>query len=348
MPRKVCVAAVQMDAALAPTADRLARADRLVAQAAHAGAQLVVLPELFNTGYAYDDANYFLAEPPGGPTTAWMKGAAVRLNIHLAGSLMLLDGRQIYDALLLLAPDGRMWRYDKCYPALWERSYFRGGSHITVADTELGGLGMMVCWDVAHRNLWKGYAGRVDMIVISSCPPDVTNPTFHFPNGDRLTFDDMGPIMAALKGVGGLTFGDMIDRQTAWLGVPAVNAAGSGHVQTRLPNGLATLLAFLPVAPRLVRYLFQANQAQMSCGMVPGCKVVGADGQVLTCLTQAQGEAFAVAEVMLADERPSPCKRQPVSSLPWTAYWMSDLMIPALCAPVYRKGLRRMRQVSRL
>ncbi len=76
MPRKIKVAAVQMDAIPGPTAERLARAAVLVAQASQAGARLVVLPELFNTGYAYTDANFQLAEPIGGMTVAWMKTKA--------------------------------------------------------------------------------------------------------------------------------------------------------------------------------------------------------------------------------------------------------------------------------
>ncbi|MEE8389400.1 MAG: nitrilase-related carbon-nitrogen hydrolase [Anaerolineae bacterium] len=67
------------------------RPDRLVTEAAAAGAQLLVLPELFNTGYAYSDANHRLAEPLNGSTATWMKEAAARLNVHLAGTLMLLD-----------------------------------------------------------------------------------------------------------------------------------------------------------------------------------------------------------------------------------------------------------------
>jgi hypothetical protein len=301
----------------------------------------VVLPELFNTGYAYDDANYRLAEPPGGPTTTWMKETAARLNIHLAGSLMLLDQDEVYNALLLFAPDGRMWRYDKIYPWGWERGYFRNGNRITVAETALGDLGMMLCWDTAHPELWKRYAGRIDMMVIASCPPDVSNPTYHFPNGDRVTIDDMGPVMASFKDAGRLLFGDMINQQTAWLGVPAVNTVGTGHIKTAIPNGRASLLTILPAAPWLAKYLPQANQLQMSCAMVQGCKVVDAGGQVLAELTQEQGETFTTAEVALAAEKPSPQKPQPASLLPWPAYFSSDFALPLLSVPVYRKGLRR-------
>jgi hypothetical protein len=341
MPRTINVAAVQMDANPAPTADRLARADRLTRAAAEAGAQLVVLPELFNTGYAYAEANYRLAEPIDGPTVAWMKEVTARLNIHLAGSLMLLDENEVYNALLLFAPDGRFWRYDKNYPWGWERGYFREGHGTTIAQTELGDLGFMICWDTAHRDLWRRYAGQVDMMVISSCPPDVSNPTYHFPNGSQITFDDMGPLLASMKGSGALVFGDMLNQQTAWLGVPAVNTVGSGQIKTAIPNSFVSWLSILPFAPWLVKYLPLANQVQISCAMVPGCKLVNADGQPLAELTQQQGETFTLAEVTLADHKPSPQAVQPPARLPWLAYVSADFLLPWLTIPVYRQGLRR-------
>lgn len=340
-PRIIKLAATQMDANPAPTADRLARANRLVAAAAEAGAHLVALPELFNTGYAYADANFRLAEPPDGPSTAWMKETAARLNVHLAGSLMVLERGEIVNRLLLFAPDGRAWRYDKNHPWGWERAYFRPGRGVTVAETDLGHVGLMVCWDVAHPKLWNRYAGRVDLMVITSCPPDIGNPTFHFSGGDALTFDDMGPAMASLKGAGRAVFGLMINEQAGWLGVPAVNTVGSGHVRTTIPNSLGTFLAFLPVAPWLVKYLPQAGRMEMACQFVQGCKVVNADGQVLTELMQAQGETFTVAEVTLAGERPSPRGPQPSSRASWFATFISDVLLPLLVVPVYRRGLHR-------
>lgn len=341
MSRTIKVAAVQMDANPTPTADRLARAHSLVIRAAQAGAQLVVLPELFNTGYAYTHENHLLAEPLDGPTATWIKETAAGLKVHLAGSLMLLDDQEIYNALLLFAPDGRMWRYDKNYPWGWERGYFHDAQHITVAHTDLGDFGMMICWDSAHPKLWERYAGRVDMMVISSCPPDASNPTYLFPNGDRVTFDDMGPIMATMKGDGLRVFGDMINQQTAWLQVPTVNTVGSGNITTDIPNGLGSLLAFLPAAPWLVKYLPQASQMQMTCDLVQGCKIVDASGRVLTELTQEQGETFTIAEVTLAEEKPLPQQPQPAPTVSRLSYFVSDIVLPMLTIPVYRKGLRQ-------
>jgi len=345
MSRTVKVAAIQMDANPAPTAQRMARAGRLVAEAAEAGARLIVLPELFNSGYAYGDANFDLVEPIDGHTATWMKDTAARLDVHLAGSLMVLDNQEVYNALLLFAPDGQMWRYDKLHPWGWERGYFRAGDRIVVAKTELGDLGMMICWDTAHIDLWRQYAGGVDMMLISSCPPDVSDPIYHFPNGEQVTPDDMGPLMAALRGSGRRVFGDMIDQQSAWLGVPAVNTVASGHIQTAIPNGRVSLLVFLPAAPWLVKHLSQADKMRMSCGMVPGCKIVDNQGRVLAELTQDEGETFTIAEVTLAAEKPSPHSPQPRSALPWLAYFLGDILLPALTVPVYRNGLRRFQKL---
>lgn len=339
MLRTIGVALAQMDVDPAPTATRLDRADRLVVQAARAGARLVVLPELFNTGYAYADANFRLAEPLDGPTAGWMKQSAERLGIHLAGSLMLLEDGEIYNALLLFSPSGQMWRYDKNYPWAWERGYYRGRRGMTVAHTELGDLGMMICWDVGHRRLWKGYAGRVDLMIIASCPPDGTSPVFRFPDGDDLTLDDL-PFMASVKGSGKQVFGEMVDQQAAWLGVPAVNTGGSGQVQTRVPRGSAFLggLAFL--APRLLKRWRQADRMEMTCEMIPSCKAVDASGRRLCARSPAEGEGFTLTEVTLPDRKPSPRGPQPKSPLSRQAYLTADVLIPFLMRPVYRRGLK--------
>lgn len=96
MTRTVIAAAVQLDAAPAPVPDRLFRAAQQIEQAAAAGAQLVVLPEVFNTGYVYDDANYALAEPLNGQTITWMKDQAAARQVYVAGSLLLLDGDELF------------------------------------------------------------------------------------------------------------------------------------------------------------------------------------------------------------------------------------------------------------
>ena len=65
-----------------------------------------MLPEVFNTGYRYTDENFQRAEPADGLTVTWMKNLSARLNIHLAGSILLRDGSEIYNRCCSSRPTG--------------------------------------------------------------------------------------------------------------------------------------------------------------------------------------------------------------------------------------------------
>lgn len=341
MPRTIAIAALQMDASPAPTRERLATADRLVRKAHELGAQLVVLPEVFNTGYGYTDSNYECTETLEGPTVTWMKETARELDIHLAGSLFLLDENEIYNALLLFAPDGRMWRYDKLYPGGWERAYFREGNDIAIAHTDLGDIGFLICWDIAHPKLWARYAGQVDLMVITCCPVQTSDPTYRFPDGEELTHDDMGPLLRSVKGTVKRFAGAMVDEQTAWLGVPAVSTVACGEITTPVPGARTSFLSAVTSAPRLIKHLRHADEVQMTCRFAPSCKIVGADGRILDERAQEDGESFAFARVTLPDRKPSPEKGdQPPSKIPLTSYLLTDVMLPRIMVPHYRRGSR--------
>lgn len=340
------VAAIQMDANPAPTAERLARAERLVAGAVEAGAQLVLLPECFNTGYTFSEENHTRVERIDGPTATWLRETAARLNIHIAGSLMLLEQGEVYNALLLFAPDGRLCRYDKNYPWGYERAYFRTSKqdpNVTVAETDLGRIGMLICWDVSHLDLWRAYAGCVDLMLISSCPIDAGHATYHFPNGDHYTFDELGSRSAAMTDSATRAFGDMLDQQIAWLGVPAVHAIACGHIRTDLPMARRAMIPLAFNAPWLLKYIPQANGIQMSCALVQECKIINGSGEILARLTEEDGEAFAAAEVQIASSRQVPKTDQPAAPIAELSYFFSDRLLPAIVKPVYRKGQRTWR-----
>jgi predicted amidohydrolase len=338
---KLNLATTQMDVVPAPRARRLARAERLIEGAAQAGAKLVVLPEVFNTGYAYDVENYRRAERLNGPTVTWMRTTAARLGVHLAGTLLLLDVDDVYNALLLVAPDGRLWRYDKSYPWGWERAYFRPGTGVTVAETDLGRVGMLICWDVAHPRLWRRYAGRVDLMVVSSSPPNFVDPVYRFPDGTSVTPAQMGPAFQFLLEDGVRAFTDDVVAQAAGLGVPVVNSSGAGRFESAIPRGRATLLAMLPLAPWLARYLPAADRLRASADMLPAARIVDAEGTLVAALAQEAGEAFAVGEVALTGPRAAPLMDAPSPGNLLLPYLISDLVLPSLMAPYYRAHLRQ-------
>lgn len=335
MDKRIVIATLQLDITPAPLAERLEHAEALVTQAARAGARLLVLPEVFNTGYAYRAENFARAEPADGPTAAWMKQLSARLGIHLAGSLLLRDGPDIYNALLLYAPDGRVWRYDKNYPWGWERAYFRGRRHITLAETDLGTIGLLICWDVAHANLWRQYAGQVDLMLACSCPPNIPDPIYAFPDGTQVTNAQMGPLMGRLRQSAQQIFVETVAQQTAWLGVPCVNSTACGTFRSPLPNPLGSFLGFLPAAPWLVRYLPQARQIEVSAPLVEAAQIFAANGRPLAGLRREQGEAFALAEVGLPAQRPQPRSPQPRPPVPGLVYLLSDILLPLVSRGTY-------------
>lgn len=335
----VHTAIAQMDVAPAPLPERLARAEGLVRAAADAGAQLVVLPELFNSGYAYRKANYWLAEPPDGPTLSWMRCIAARLDVHLAGSLLLRDRGKIFNAMCLVAADGRVWQYAKHYPWCWEHSYFRRGHEITVAETGLGALGMMICWDVAHPALWRRYARRVDAMLVSSSPPDFGRAVGRLANGKRVAMAELGSRAAPIRAMGERVFERYVRAQATWLGVPVIAASACGTFYSPLSHGRATMLGLSFLAPRLLRYVGRAAQLGISCEMVAASQMIDAEGRVVVQLDPGAGESYALAGVALAEKTPLPQGSQPRDRSFTPLYAASDLLMPLLCRGAYRRGV---------
>ncbi|MDX2137839.1 MAG: carbon-nitrogen hydrolase family protein [Chloroflexota bacterium] len=337
MSRTLKVAAVQMDAQPAPVTDRLGRAARLVTDAAAQGAQLVVLPEVFNTGYTYHEINYTLAERPDGQTMTWMLAQAAQHNVHLAGTFLLLDGGEIYNTAFLVAPDGRTWRYDKRYPFSWERAYFRAGSDATIAHTELGKLGMMICWDHVHPELWAEYAGKVDAMVIMSCSPAVHKADLVFPDGERIGSDSIPALRKSYSGAD-MPFGSTIDQQAAWLGVPVVHSEGAGKFDSTLPAPLFSVGAALALRPQMWGKLLQARRVRMESDYYPQTKVVSASGHVLSRV-ETEGDSYTLTDITLNETHKAPNGRQPRSEMSVLSRLLADKITPAVVASQYERGL---------
>jgi len=324
MSRTLPVAVIQMIAQPAPLNERLERAAHLLAQAAGAGAQLVALPELFNTGYEYSPENYRRAESDDGPTARWITDRAARHGVHLAGSFLRRAGGEIYNTLLLVAPDGRRWCYDKTYPWVWERAYFRPGAGPRVADTDLGRIGLMICWDVAHAALWRAYAGQVQFILACSCPPAVHNMDFVFPDGKRVNAGEAGPIQRDMQRRSGEVFGSNILRQAAWLGVPLANTTGTGAFSTRFPSPRTSLFSYFLMRPDLWPRLRRAGEVRVECGYFNETFVATAGGEVLARVA-AESENYTLAGVSLPDTPPRPAAPQPPYGAPASAYLFDRL-----------------------
>ncbi len=68
-------------------------------QTAQAGALLIVLPELFASGYTPNKTLWDTAQPPDGQTITWLKKTAQRLGIYLGVGLVETDGKGFMNIL---------------------------------------------------------------------------------------------------------------------------------------------------------------------------------------------------------------------------------------------------------
>jgi predicted amidohydrolase len=326
MSRKINLAAIRMDSAPAKLEQRLERAESLVERAAAQDTQIAVLPEVFNTGYEYHDRNYSLAEPIEGQTVSWMKSSARQHNLYLAGTLLLRETDGLYNAMLLVSPEGQIWRYDKSYPWCWERAYFHPRKHpLAAAETDFGKIGMLICWDTAHPNLWAAYAGKINLMLVCSCPPLLHEMTVHFPDGNSVKPGGLGPAMDLIYRNSGKIFGEYLLGQSAWLGVAAVNTTGGGRFRSFLSRPRLSFSGFLAARPDLWKYISQAEKIYLEAGYFDQTFIADANGQVLT-RTKIDGDDLAVAQVELPEKIPIPQRPQPKIDLSPLTYRVDEMV----------------------
>ncbi len=120
----------------------------LLAEAAKQRADLVVLGETI-TSVGVSQKLHELAEPIPGPTTAYFGELASQHKLHVVLSLHERDGHLIYNAAVLIGPDGKLiGKYRKvCLPHSEVESGVAPGGDYPVFDTKLGKVGMMICYD---------------------------------------------------------------------------------------------------------------------------------------------------------------------------------------------------------
>ena len=140
----------------------------LVADAARAGARLVVFPEAFVSAYPKgldfgarvgmrtsegreEFRRYFdSAVDVPGPATELMGATAEQNGLHLVVGVIERDIGTLYCTVLFFAPDGRLLgKHRKLMPTAMERLVwgFGDGSTLPVFDTPLGRLGAVICWE---------------------------------------------------------------------------------------------------------------------------------------------------------------------------------------------------------
>ena len=157
MSRRTLKVALVQESNQGDAAANLERIESRVAEAAAAGAQLVLLQELHNGAYfcQHECVDEFdLAEPIPGPSSERLGRLAARHGVVIVGSLFERRAAGLYhNTAVVLERDGSLvGKYRKMHipddPGFYEKFYFTPGDlGFNPVDTSVGRLGVLVCWD---------------------------------------------------------------------------------------------------------------------------------------------------------------------------------------------------------
>jgi predicted amidohydrolase len=163
-------AAVQMDCQLGRVGENLARAESLTEAASAQGAKLIVLPELFNTGYRLDEDYHKYAETIPGPTTDFLTCLAGKHGAYIAGSIIeesVMRGVP-YNTEVLVGPEGIVGKQSKIALYHREKLYFAPGDAAVPFETALGRIGLMICRDIRFGEIARALALKgAEIFVVS-------------------------------------------------------------------------------------------------------------------------------------------------------------------------------------
>lgn len=154
--RNVTIGAVQMQCC-ASVKDNIEKADAMVRRAADRGANVILLPELFERPYFCQERRYesyaFAKTVLENDAVRHFKQVAKELGVVLPVSFYEKDGCVLYNSVAMIDADGTiMGVYRKTHVPddhyYQEKFYFTpGNTGFRVWDTRYGRVGVGICWD---------------------------------------------------------------------------------------------------------------------------------------------------------------------------------------------------------
>jgi predicted amidohydrolase len=170
--RRIKVALGQMDIHLGDVQTNRRTMEHMVTQAAAGGAQLIVLPELWSTGYDLADAERH-AVPSTMGIFAEVAALARQQGIAIAGSLLSrLENGKVGNTAVYFEQDGRsLGHYSKIhlFRLMAEDQYLGAGDRL--AFVEAGGtrFGLAICYDLRFPEMFRRYAlGGAEAVILPS------------------------------------------------------------------------------------------------------------------------------------------------------------------------------------
>ncbi|EYU28350.1 hypothetical protein MIMGU_mgv1a022881mg, partial [Erythranthe guttata] len=163
---------------LSVTADKernIAHARQVIEEAAGKGAQLILLPEIWNSPYSNDSFPVYAEDIDAGgdasPSTAMLSELSRSLQITIiGGSIPERSGEKLYNTCCVFGTDGKLMAkhrkihlFDIDIPGQMtfkESNTLTAGETPTIVDTDVGRIGIGICYDIRFQELAAIYAAR--------------------------------------------------------------------------------------------------------------------------------------------------------------------------------------------
>lgn len=245
----------------------LKKIEQAAVQAKRKGAQLLILPELSLTGYVVRDEIYGLAEDIPGPSTRRIETLAKKTGLHIVFGMPEVSGdtkATLHNTAVLVGPKGLIGKYRKMYlpthSVFEEKRYFRPGYQPAVFKTDLGKIGLIICYDIYFPEVVRlARLEGAQLIVCISASPSV-----------RRTFFEVLTAARAIENVAFLAFVNLVgieDGLQFWGGSRLLGPNGKVLVQAKYDkedlvlagidySDLRPIEAFVPVLKDLRPELF--------------------------------------------------------------------------------------------
>ena len=222
--KKLTLAAAQITCHDGRVQENLARATQMAEQAKMQDAQLVLFPEFMPQGYLLTPALWDSAEPFDGPTTRWQSETSRRLGIYLGTSFLEVRYGHFLNTFALAEPSGKiLGAVRKRNPSMWEAYFFKGERGNPYLDTELGRIGMGICFDNHTYEIANAVSqSNIDLMLMphSYCTP--TQPTKMTSQADIDRLNGLPVRVAHLY--------------NEWFGVPVLMCNKSGVWDSPVPD----------------------------------------------------------------------------------------------------------------
>jgi len=162
MKDKIKLALCQISSKLENKAANLQKIEEWTIKAQEQGADLAIFPEMSLTAYVLHDQVYSQAETIPGPSVAKVETLCKRTGLHVIFGMPELSGitqSTVFNTAVFVGPKGLIGKYRKMYlpthSVFEEKRYFRCGYEPAAFQTEIGSIGLTICYDVFFPEVFR-------------------------------------------------------------------------------------------------------------------------------------------------------------------------------------------------